>query len=311
MSEVFMAKRFLGASLVVLALLAGSFAAARGRQDERRAEEERITPAEEQEALLIAEQFVKSFEAQTTPLRVIDELFVKDFDARLRRSELSYLIYLARVEPEVIAGASDEDLRRLYAASLNHMYACAFLYGADMYKQKLKGEEKGNREPPVSELVPPEALAIMKGDPILAELIAEAEREEKSGQTKEPEASAEIEAKEAKKVEEVEIKSLERLRGFTSTLEKVSSLIREQIKTAQGPHNWKELVSALEVAGALEGRERDCEGMCPRVQILGEDFFGAPKGTRLICVNVFMMFHMDLVRIDGRLRILNIYLTGN
>jgi hypothetical protein len=45
----------------------------------------------------------------------------------------------------------------------------------------------------------------------------------------------------------------------------------------------------------------------PRAWMLTEEFYGYPKGTRIICLNV-LVYHMDLVRVDGKLKVLALYL---
>jgi hypothetical protein len=46
------------------------------------------------------------------------------------------------------------------------------------------------------------------------------------------------------------------------------------------------------------------------VKILSTDFYGYPKGTRLICVDM-LIFHMDLVRVERKLKVLTLYLNDD
>ncbi|MCA1557153.1 MAG: hypothetical protein LC731_01280, partial [Acidobacteria bacterium] len=172
-----MCRRVLSAWLILLTFLVGAGAPVRcQQQDEVRKEEEqpnpeteeaKITTEEAREAIQVAERFLKGFEEKTYPLSLIDELYVKDFDKRLRKNDLTNYIYLAKVEPEVVAKASDEDLRRLYAASLNYIYACSFLYGIHAYNRKLKGEVDEDDDPVPGDLLPPEAMVVLKTDPLI------------------------------------------------------------------------------------------------------------------------------------------------
>ena len=302
-----MCRRILSAVMIALMLAGGSgVAGARGQQREAQ-EEEKITPDEESEAVRIAERFNKVFEEKNDFTPLIDELYVTDFDERLRKNPNRFT-YLAKVEPEVVAKASDSELRRLYVASMNFMHAAVFLYGLNLYNNKLKGIE-GRDEPPLGEVLPAEVRAMMKSDPLLAEVLAEDEETlGKSAGANEPGKETETGAEE--KADGCEISSLERLRGFISVLEKVCGLLRGHLKTVEGPHTWKELFGALEGLGEFEEREEGGSGMSPRVLVLSEEFFGAPEGTRLICVDI-LPFHMDLVRVDGRLRVLTIYQLGS
>lgn len=308
-----MSKRVLRAVLLVLTLALGSNASARCRQDDL-PPDEKVSVEEEREALEIAGQFVKSFEEKNDLLSLMDSLYVRDFDARLR-DDLDRYIYLASVEPELAARATDEDLRRLYAASLNFSYAGGLLYGMREYKKKLSADESSDSEGTLNELLPPNVIAILKTDPILAEMIAEAEKEEEgksSGQLSGPEERADKDSKKEERTAGNEIRSLEELRGYVSTLEKAGALIREHLKTLPAPRTWDELASALSALEKKDGKSDDngCDRMCPRITVLSNDFFGCPKGTRLVRLNV-MAFHMDLVRVDGRLRILNVYVADD
>lgn len=309
-----MYRRILTALLMILALATGSIAYVRGQEPETGAyEEQGLTAEEEREAIQVAERFVKDFEEKNDPSSLIAELYVKDFDARLRRDPDSF-IYLAKVEPEVIAKASDAELRRLYIASLNFIYGNGLLYGISLYNHKLKGgADDGDDAPPLREVLPPAVSAVLKSDPLMAALIAEDEENERERKGETPSAQEQTtddgSGKEAL-ADGPEIRSLERLRAFLSTLERAAMLTREHLRTVQGPSGWKELSDALRVFGTEMDDDVGCEGLCPRVHTLKEEFFGSPKGTRLICVNV-MAFHMDLVRTGGRLRILNVYMRDD
>jgi hypothetical protein len=214
----------------------------------------------------------------------------------------------------VVAKSKDEDLRRLYVASLNFMYTSAILYGHHLYNIKLNNKEAEDNDPPLAQILPPEAVAVLNGDPITAAVIAEDEAtpgERNSEQAGKTEERADVDMEAGAGEHSPEIRSTERLLSFVSVLEKAVVILRKHLKTIQGPHSWAQLVNALKTLGAMDNREDDdCEGMCPRVYILREEFFGYPAGTRLVCVNV-LMFHMDLVRVGGRLRILNVYITGD
>ncbi|HEY0322717.1 MAG TPA: hypothetical protein VGC66_17315 [Pyrinomonadaceae bacterium] len=307
-----MTKKSLSAALLVLMLLLGSAAPVCSQQADVQAGKEKITPEEEREALQLAGQFVKGFEEKNNLLALIDELYVKDFDARLRPSFSDYS-YIASVKAEVLERANGEDLRRFYVAVLDFTYAGGFLYGVNQYNRKLKGDEPRDNDPAISELMPPNVIEVFKTDPILAEIIAEGEEEERrknSEQSDETQQRADAGSEDRIRAISNEIKSVESLRHYVSTLEKANALIRAHLKTLQAPQTWAELISALEQPEEKrESSDNDtCEGMCPRVTILSEDFFGCPKGTRLICLKV-MLFHVDLVRVDGKLRILTAYIS--
>jgi hypothetical protein len=304
-----MDRRFLTTLLLVLALAAGSPLPACARQAEAQKNEAPLSAEEEREAIELAERFIKGFEEKNYPLSLIDEMYVRDFDERLRLDPNPF-IYLIKVEPQVAAEVGQGELRRLYAASLNFIYATGFLDGLNYYNRKLKGVEEGDKDPPLRELMPPAVIDVLKSDPLMAELIAEDEENERERTPDEPsetEQAANEGQEKKERTSDPEISSPERLRIFLSTLERAATLLREHLKTIQGPHNWKGLLAALETIGAMDEKEDGCKGICPRSYTLSEEFFGSPAGTRLICINV-MAFHMDLIRVEGRLRILNVYL---
>jgi hypothetical protein len=304
-----MSKRVLWAVLLISTMLCGSSVPVRGQPYDRTAVEERITAEEEREALLVARQFVKSFEESGDLLALIDKFYVRDFDARLRRGEMKF--YIASVEPEVIAQAADEDLRRFYAASINFGYTGGFLYALEAYNRKLAGDEADDGSPAISKLLPPYIIAVMKSDPILAEIIAEDEEEERGkspARASEPEQVAGKEAEKEGRADGGEIRSLERLRSYVSALEKAALLIRAYIKTLPGPRTWAELSRAYAVFAEKEGMSEDGCSMCPRINILRADFFGCPAGTRLVSIDL-LAFRMDMLRVDGRLRILSVYVA--
>ena len=53
-------------------------------------------------------------------------------------------------------------------------------------------------------------------------------------------------------------------------------------------------------------REPDSDRANARATVLTRADFGCPKGTRLICLKV-LLFHMDLIRVDGQLKILHVH----
>lgn len=304
-----MAKRFHAALLLILMLPLAVASASSGQErqdeDERRAAEEEISEEEKREALQIAERFVSGFEEQNDLLALIDALYVKDFEARLRPSLNDYA-YLAEVEQEVIARSTSEDLRRFYAASLGFYYAGTMAYALNEYRKKGMWDgtsEGGNTR--IDELLPPAAIAIMRTDPLLAQMIAEAEREYEraiTGQSGEPEP----------KPVSNKIESLERMRSYTAALEKANALIREHLKTLSPPHTWRELMRAVAAREAAEtgSVNKADDDTSLSVSFMNRDFFGFPKGTRLICLRV-LCFHMDLVRVDGALKVLNVHMPSD
>jgi hypothetical protein len=295
-------------SIITFLLIMVLAIAATGRAALVQDEDTQITPDEEWEARQIANEFTRRFDETHDLASIMDDLYVKDFKERLRHNPQGY--FFISLRPEVALQATDEDLRRYYTTSLNFIYTGAFIGAAIKTIQKESNDEES--EDKESELVreiifSPQVTALLKSDPLLARALAE-EEEGKEGSPAEPEKKADPKSeteggKSSGKVEddEMSIKTVEHLRSYLSTIEQVIALIREHLKSLPVPQTWQGLLDAARNSG----QEAD-DAMGPRAYTTSNDYFGCPAGTRLICLDA-MMFHMDLIRVDGQLKILNLY----
>ena len=262
----------------------------------------KLTPDEELEARAVAEQFIRRFEGTDDLLSIVDDLYVRDFNDRLRNHPEDR--FLVPIDSELALHVEGDELRRCHIATLKFFYLYMLIGGLSYLAQHpdaaTRQEDDGKEFNPV-EALPAPAVAVLKNDPAFAEIILETS---KSNSTANGEAEEQTIADGAeKKVEDRDptIKDIERLRSHVSILEQVVTIMREHLQTLPAPHTWQGIMESV--------REPDQEStddtLNPRVTILASDHFGCPKGTRLICLDV-LLFHIYLVRVDGQLKILNV-----
>ena len=261
-----------------------------------------LTLDEELEARAIAEQFVRRFEGSDDLLSIVDDLYVSDFNDRLRNDVADR--FIVPIASDLALQVKGDELRRCHIATLKFIYLY-ILIGAAWYRvNNLDGDarqEESDKEFNPVEALPARAVAVLKDDPAFAEMILEASKSSsKANGEVEEQAIAEGAEKKVKDADAT-IKDMERLRSYVSILEQAVAIMREYLETLPAPHTWQGL---LDLIHAL-GQEPSDEPMRPRVITLIYDYFGCPKGTRLICINV-MDFHMELVRVDGQLKILSV-----
>ncbi len=272
--------------------------------------ETKLTPDEELEARSVAEQFARRIENSDDLVSIVDDLYVKDFAERLGREPADR--FLVPVDSELASQVKGNELSRYHIAALRFHYLYMMLYGVWHYTQlpntNVKKEDS-EKEPAAEEIFPPRVIALFKEDPALAELIMEeSKKNENSENTAETNGGAEKQAVEddSKKKEaednDLTIRSIERLRGIVATLEQVVVAMREHLRTLPVPQTLQHMMDSV--------REPDQEiDLAPRnlhATTLAGDHLGAPAGTRLICANV-LIFHIDMIRIDGQLKILDVY----
>ncbi len=260
---------------------------------------EKITPAEEREALEVAESLLKRLEDEQDISPLLDEMFVGNFAERLheRAGSGGSLYFLDR---RVAAQASRDEVRNYYVA-FNNLILLTSLYYVDAEltaraDNPNKEDETETAELKLEDIFPPEVLELFRNDSFLGRfVIAEEERE----------AGTSDQIGEGAKPTEDEdefIETVEQLRDFTSTVERANSLLRRRLTRHQTERVFKEWRSA---AGSEESTL-----MRPRLTILPTEWYGYTEGTRVICVNV-LIFHVDLVRVEDQYKVLALYLEDD
>jgi hypothetical protein len=264
--------------------------------------DEKITPDEEREARELVARFFKRWQETDDIGPLIDEFFVADFADRLRHEP--EMLFLGELKPELLLTTdSRDDLLRYYVAMTNLLRLITRLYAISAPINMSDGE-RGELD--LKEMLPASIWELFKGNPITNAIINEELGEKAEGRTENPDASA------AKEADAKSIKTIEQLRDLTATLEQANILLRDHLKTLPLPLPASE-VSTGEIS---RSRQSDTDStaaesndpLTPRIHIPGEDFYGYPADTRLICFNV-LPFDIDLVRDgDNRLKVLSVYL---
>jgi hypothetical protein len=256
-------------------------------------QQEKLTPEEESEAREIAKEFIERFEENKNVLSLAGDFYVNDFVSRLRgRSENFYFVHLS---PELWKKVSDTDVKKLYFLSLQFFHYCFMVYGAKEIirtRNQKQAEDEDNDEMDMKEIVPLELISLMTRDETLREIwgafINEYNGIENQQQNDDND----------------ELKTNEQLKSYLEFLDDAILLMKKHLESLDAPHKWKPLMEELTKLDKKEIEDEDL--LNPRVTVLTKDFHGSPEGTRLICINA-MYFHMDLVRVDGKLKILNVY----
>jgi hypothetical protein len=293
--------------LVVLLLTTGggvgfifaqtSSAAAREEDDEAK-----ITAEEAQDAREFAERFMRRMLETNNLAPLLGEMFVQDYAVRLRQESSNKP--LALLSKNAVREASGEELVR-YQLALNHsLYLTSLLFLAHITAHATGEEEEDDEDAAgaatLQQAIPPDIIELCKRDPILKALFEEEAAAEREEETQASEAGEKSNIKD----EDVErIKTAEQLRNFTSTLEQAIALARKHLAAASLKLT---LLDRHKGANEEENWKAEREALKPRAWTLAQEFYGYPKGTRIFCVNAFV-YHMDLIRVDGKLKVLALY----
>jgi len=282
----------------------------------------KITAEEKQEVLEVAERFVRRMQETNDLTPLIGEIFVADYAERLHQEAINNSLFL--MSKSVAEQASREELAR-YSLALNN---CGYVGGLLLFRYKLahaKEEDDndgGDDEDSIAyfkKALPPDILELFKTNPILKGLFEDNTNEQTEevapdGQVEKSNADNGVQAQQSKADDDVQVKqfdadddelirNVEQLRSFTSTLELGAMLARKHL----GQSSFKPtLLERHEGANDEENWAAERDRMKPRVWMLSKEFHGYPKDTRIFCANV-LLYHMDLVRVDGKLKVLALY----
>jgi hypothetical protein len=294
--------RALVANLLVVVLMTtangGSFITTRSSAAQDEGEQEKITAEEEKEARELAELLIRRLQETNDVAPLVCELFVPDYAARLKQDAATNKS-LVLLSQSAVEQASREELAR-YAVALNNSFYLAGLF-ALAYENSHTAEDVDQEWGAAyyKQLLPPDIIELCKSDPILRVLF----EEETNESAEENQTGAPVEKPGVIDHDDEPIHSVELLRSFTSTLEQAIVLARKHL--AASP---LKLSSVAQHKGASEDESwrAERETFKPRAWTLNREFYGYPAGTRVICVNV-LVYHMDLVRVDGKLKVLALY----
>lgn len=290
-----MKPRIILALMLILAVTATALSRPLTRQDET----EKITPEEESEAIEIGERFARRLHEASNLAPLMAEMFVSDYAERLQQQAVTHSITL--LGRRTAQQASRDEIKRYYLALNNGIFLGGLLCMSYEFSQpKEDDEDEGDSN--LADLLSPELLRLFESDPILAALLEEERRQdapsvEEAKESQSPTVQPNAEAEE----EEGIIQSVEQLRSFTITLEQAVLLMRKQLATLPTrPALWERHEKG---ANEAINMEKEREWMDPRLANRRDDFYGYPRETRVICLNV-LTYHMDLVKVDDRLKIL-------
>lgn len=248
-----------------------------------------LTPEEEREARALALRFVRKFQETLDVASLVNsEMFVGDLPERIRKHPSNESFYKP-FKDGVAELASDEELRRCFATLANAMFQYWALTEADKFRKKhVEGEEDCGKETPIEQLVPPEVVSVLTNDPTFGPIFTRELREN-------------VEAGDASGGEngEMNIDSPERLRSFISLVEKATTIARKHLENLPAWRQARHHVPYFNPDLSLD----ESEAVSLEVEELSEDFLGMQEGEEMICAHV-LMFHFDLVKVNGHLKIL-------
>lgn len=290
--------RTLVALLLTLALTfsAAGFEQSPAEDAQVKESDEKITPDEEREARELAARFVKRWEETEDLSPLINEFFVHDFADRLHH-EPQHLYFGEIKKDEKSILESSADLHRHYVAMTNFLRLLIRLQ--EISAPVLKAEE-GQSEMELKHLLPPGIWDIFRSNPTMKAVMSEELEEKTEAQTEVSDDGTEDRA------DPRFIKNLEELRQLTATMEQAVALLRAHLKTLPNTIRISETVDDRQDNTPSNTSENN-DSLRPRTHLLNDDFYGYPKGTRLICVNI-MQFHIDMVRVNDRLKVLSLYM---
>jgi hypothetical protein len=285
--------------LVVLLMTTGSgIVIARTLSKAQEASDEtKITTEEEQEARELAERFLRRMLETNNLAPLLGEMFVQDYAVRLRQEASNKP--LALLSKSAVEGASGEELVRYQLAFNNSFYFASLLVLAYKSAHPAEDVEQEWGATYYKRLLPPDIIELCKNDAILRMLL----EEETNDNAEENPEGAPVENSNVIDHDDEPIRSVEQLRGFTSTLEQGSALARKHL-AASSPKVT--LLDRHKGANEEENWMAERASFKPRAFMLNQEFYGYPKGTRIFCVNM-ALYHMDLIRVDGKLKVLALY----
>jgi hypothetical protein len=318
--------------LLVLALGATSVARAPAAAPPR-GEDSKIAPEEEREARELIEEFNRKFVETHDIDPLIEEYFVPDFSSRLRQNAETFPFIIVDWKDEA-APPDPEDLRRFYVASTNFLHDFFPLYAAAAKKcaeqedgedggdESAKGDAgcNGDYDPEPKKFLPPAAVEIIEADPLLRGMWLGSDASDAA-----PDGAAAVQATPqsaggasgecaggcAASAEHKAglVENAAELRHVTKLFDDLGKTLRAHL--AAHPVSFEK--EAADEDEDEESKEAEFRRFDPKrvsvsrqARVLSKEFYGYPEGTRLVCAGVGAL-HAELVRVDGRLRILTIY----
>jgi len=240
---------------------------------------QQISPAESQGAQEVANLFIKRLEETADLSRLFSELYAGDFIERYitqqqkslardqRASEALFFAPGLEYAPQLLRQATPDEWKRFYVATYNFIYS-GFVIGMNRSaKDLLSGKEPSSQI--LKDIYPPKVVKLLGQHPILKNFIEMKERSKPVG-------------------------TVEEMRSIITTLEQATTLLRgEANKRYELTDDSKRLIELLKQSGMLEAS----------VGVTDEEFFGYPRGTRVLYVPTPFMLQLTIVNTDGKYKI--------
>lgn len=226
-----------------------------------------VKPARAEEAklekvALFAYDFAQRLEKTKDLKPLIDRFFVANYlDGYLRDRKTNWFLNLNR---DTAAALNRQELERFYVALMNTGYLSA------LYLISRLPEDSA--EPPAEKLLPPDLVQLIKNHRYTA-------------QYRIREGNYDLLAE--------EIKSIEQMRSYMDLLDKVNSLMRNQVERVRAAES-KEWHAMLEAWNLYLPKARVCTANC----------LGLPDGTQLFEVNV-PVFVLQVAEVGGSLKVIS------
>jgi hypothetical protein len=267
--------KFSCTTLVVVLLAVGSAARA---ASPLRADQQEVTEAENREAREVVIQFTKRFAETRDLTNAVNELYFSDFIERYKKSQAEdagsprgsksgdrYFAPGLDYNTRLLKEAGPEDWRRFYIAANNFLLVglVAFM------KQARDDAEAANVKP--ADVYPPSVIEMLDKNPNLSNFIV-------------------------RKSQPRPVGTLGEMRSATNTLERAVAIMRQAQPGKPFSADDKDWVEAMKLM-------REDKFFKPDVEVTDEEYFGFPKGTRILTVKTPLGLRLMLARDNNRLKI--------
>jgi hypothetical protein len=194
---------------------------------------------------------------------LIDRFFVSNYLAGYLRDQ--HTNWFMNLDRDTASKLTQQQLGRFYVAQMNAGYLTSLYL---ISRLPTESEDAA----PVKNLMPPDVMQLIRNHAYTARYKAREGNYDFLSEN---------------------IDSVERMRGYTDLLEKISALMREHVRKVRASQS-KEWHSMLE----------DWELYQPTARVCAENCFGLPRGTRLFDVNV-PVFRLEVAQVGGKLKVVS------
>jgi hypothetical protein len=249
------------------------------------ATKDEITSQEKKAANEIADRFIARLDDTGNIEPLTKELFVSDFMLRfvkekkrelLAKQELKDRMFFTsgiEYDASLLDMATDDDWKRLYCGTFNHLYYGYAVTQNALAKSLLSGKELDDTLDKVLEnIYPPGVLKLFDANPILRNFIK-------------------------KKDNSRPIRTVEELRSVNDALEQGVKLLRTDKRARQ----MKMTPDSKRVLEVMKNKMHDELG--PTLEIADSDEYGFSKGTRILLIRASAAFQLMIVRVGGEYKI--------